>query len=60
MDYTQCKHKKLIRGKDLLWKCTVCESYFTVKIQQDDTNYVWLQSPIFKEDFEKFNQKPIF
>jgi len=51
---SKCKHKKMIRKKDLLWQCTRCESFFTVQIQNDDRDYVWLKSDFNKSDVEKY------
>jgi hypothetical protein len=50
----ECKHIKLIRKKGLLWQCTKCESFFTVQIQNDDRDYIWLKTDLMKSDVEKY------
>jgi len=53
IDASNCKHKKLIRKKEL-WKCTICESSFTASIQDNDKDYVWVSRPYAKSDVDEF------
>ena len=52
-DNKRCLHIKITRKK-ALYQCVQCKSYFTIHIQDDDSDYVWLKKSLIKSEVEKY------